>query len=381
MLPEIPGAVLSPVKGHGSEEARAPPPPPPEDFDPSREEAPLPPRTPDADEEEGDDDGLDFDLGFDEVPDQGASGLHSPTSTSQDIRAAAGGEAPPAAPQAVLGTASSGGVASLLEAAAEAQLASSSPRGSAAASAEPEEDDELSRSSPTLTVEEIYAIEEQRLSTPFQRRAYKQLREWDDEVEGRFSAKQAVNLAKQLAAVKQAKEAGHRERSWSELASCTCITLIWIVLAALVLLVPMTIGGVLSRNVYVQSNGAVAMTTNDGLAAAANVLTQRGLRDLSVIPEEELRKIRDCTFVHRGALHRLRVASLVRSANGAVQLVSPDHSSLKINRGGDGLTMTFDRPFIGEQKVDLADPFNRDLLAGCSFQVMTDAGIRGTPTL
>lgn len=281
-------------------------------------------------------------------------------------------EVEPAAPEARRSAgSSSGGLASVLEAVAEAAVAS----GSGALRPEAPQPTPLLRQSP----QEAYASEEAQLRTPFQRKAFRQLKQWDNEVEGRFTAKQAVNLARQLSMKKHAEM--HGRRSLLQLLSCGGISLTWIVLASLIVLVPLTIAGALSRDVRAEETGIIVKNLDGGLVAASEFLTRKGLAELSALSEAELRQIKECTFVHRGAFNRLSVASLVRWPSGILRLASADRASLKIQEIGASVEITFSRPFIGDEKVDLQDPSNSDGSAGCTFFAMTDAHSKASPSL
>lgn len=217
------------------------------------------------------------------------------------------------------------------------------------------------------------------MNSEFQRYALEKLREWDEDVDNRFTARQAVNLVRALSA----REQQATKQTWFQHLSGSCVLLTWVVLAALILLVPLTVAGALARDVRVESSGRMVRNM-DGSKAAALMATQRkGLQELLVLPEAELRKIRHCSFAHYGAFYRLSIVSLMRSARSdEVRLGSPDGSSLKLVRGSDteSLAVTFTRPFVGPQRVDLRDPFNEQSSeAGCSFQAMTDVLQRSIP--
>lgn len=218
------------------------------------------------------------------------------------------------------------------------------------------------------------------MNTECQRYAFEKLKEWDFEVDNRFTARQALNLVRELSA---RSEQESTKQTWFQKLSGSCVVLTWIVLAALILLVPLSVAGALGRDVRVESNGLVVRNTDGSQTAALLATQQKGLHELLVLPEAELRKIRDCTFVHYGAFYRLRIVSLMRSTTSdQVRLGSPDGSSLKLarNSGNESLTVLFARPFVGAQKVDLEDPSNKQTtLAGCSFQAMTDVSHR-SPT-
>eukprot|EP00441_Pelagodinium_beii_P046945 CAMPEP_0197621148 /NCGR_PEP_ID=MMETSP1338-20131121/1776_1 /TAXON_ID=43686 ORGANISM="Pelagodinium beii, Strain RCC1491" /NCGR_SAMPLE_ID=MMETSP1338 /ASSEMBLY_ACC=CAM_ASM_000754 /LENGTH=381 /DNA_ID=CAMNT_0043190505 /DNA_START=44 /DNA_END=1189 /DNA_ORIENTATION=+ len=375
--------VLSPVKGHMEVDAAGVPPPPPappaDTVGWREDEVPLPPPTPTSDQEEKGGPGPVFTLDSDEsAPSSPSPGAGQPLPGSvEELEAQEPTASPsdtsvqtlaPEARTAVSGS-SPGGLASVLEAVAEAATA-------AARTAPPEP----ARSS-AQTPQDSYASEEMRLRTPFQRKAFRQLKNWDEEVEGKFTARQAVNLARQLSEKKALADEGRR--SLAQLLSCGGITLTWIVLAALIVLVPLTVGAVLARDVRAESTGIIVTNSLGGSsnAGATQFVTHKGLAELGGLSEAELRQIKDCTFVHRGAFHRLSVASLVRWPSGIIRLASADRSSLKIQGDGNTTEMTFNRPFIGDQKVDLQDPSNADETAACSFVAMKDAQSKASPSL
>jgi len=424
-------SVLSPVKGHT---AKAPPPPPPVDTDLVAEDAPLPPPTPPGDDEfnkkdlVADDDfmheGLEGPpLGLGDMFDDEVTETPPPEHEEAPIVAGLDGPEPAIAqpsaideqplpddveeeisvgspdepwqePESPLvsamntfyrdefrdtggglegwqpgGSSSSGGggqgLAAVLEAVAKRPAAPPPtpflPHG-------------------LKTPKEAYALEERRASTPFQRAALEQLKEWDEEVEGRFSAKQALNLSRLLSARKH-KPPEPKERSWAEVVTCSGAVGTWIALLALVMLVPLGVAGYLSRDMNIQEPGGALVRTVDGSpVAAASLQLERRFSELSELPEAELRQIRACSFVHRGSFHRLSVASMVRSAAGSVQLASADGSNLKLVGAEGSLALTFIRPFKGDEQVDLREPFNTQS-AGCSFVVRRNAKSRSRPKL
>eukprot|EP00933_Yihiella_yeosuensis_P009997 TRINITY_DN11620_c0_g7_i1.p1 TRINITY_DN11620_c0_g7~~TRINITY_DN11620_c0_g7_i1.p1 ORF type:complete len:473 (-),score=106.70 TRINITY_DN11620_c0_g7_i1:62-1480(-) len=219
---------------------------------------------------------------------------------------------------------------------------------------------------------ESYFNEANKVRSEFQKIAFEQLREWDDEVEARFTAKQAVNLVRILN--------GHRyvpppprKQSWYEFITTNLIRFSWLVLASLMLLMPMLIAGVLSTETKpVGDIGNTVTKLDESPTAMAGVVTVRSLMDLQHMKEAELRLIRDCTFQHRGAFHRMHVASLVRNPVYGVFLTSADESMLRI----DGTAVTFSRPFVGDQPVDVQETRGD---ARCTFTAMADASDRSTP--
>eukprot|EP00930_Biecheleria_cincta_P049746 TRINITY_DN34945_c0_g1_i1.p1 TRINITY_DN34945_c0_g1~~TRINITY_DN34945_c0_g1_i1.p1 ORF type:complete len:395 (-),score=83.46 TRINITY_DN34945_c0_g1_i1:113-1297(-) len=390
-MPLDPAATWSDVRAH-EEGSELPPPPSDRDDQSDDESPPLPPPSPtgqfvfamdDDDDDDGDEDDGEVD---DDEGDEDAS----PTGARKDDDEAAVPAAVPMSPGAVavssgsgsplpMGSAGRGASSSsspgagLLQAMEEAQAATVTHTSAAS---------EGSPLAPSLgsRPHEAYAAEEARLDSEFQRYAFEKLKEWDDEVDNRFTARQAVNLVRALSARREQEVP--KQTCFQQL-SGGCAALSWAVLAALIFLLPLTLAGALARDVRVESSGLVVRNA-DGSQAAALMATQRkSLQELLVLPEAELRKIRDCSFAHYGAFYRLSIVSLMRSATSdEVRLGSPDGSSLKLVRGFDTepLAVTFTRPFVGSQKVDLRDPFNEQTSeAGCSFRAMTDVLHRSTP--
>eukprot|EP00435_Cladocopium_sp_Y103_P027030 s3131_g6.t1 len=138
--------------------------------------------------------------------------------------------------------------------------------------------------------------------------------------------------------------------------------LCWLLLPALgILLAPLALGAFLASEVKTQSNGALLRVFDGSSLAAGVVLQKHDLMELLDLPEAVLRRVRHCSF-STSEFRSLRVASLVRS-DGQVVIVSPDRSTLKIQRGSTGNTATFTRPFAREQQVDLLASQS----AGCTF--------------
>eukprot|EP00439_Symbiodinium_sp_Y106_P050870 s2539_g6.t1 len=102
----------------------------------------------------------------------------------------------------------------------------------------------------------------------------------------------------------------------------------WLALLAGLLLVPLSIGAEVAAELRVETSGLVK-AAGGGTAAAAGATTQSTLQELQTLPEADLRRIRDCSFVHHGTFHRLRVASLVRTRTD-VTIVAPDRATLQI---------------------------------------------------
>lgn len=130
-----------------------------------------------------------------------------------------------------------------------------------------------------------------------------------------------------------------------------------------ILLAPLALGALLASEVKTQSNGALLRTFDGSPVAAGLVLRRSNLLELLDLPEAVLRRVRHCSF-STSEFRSLRVASLVRS-DGQVVIVSPDRSSLKIQRGSTGVSATYTRPFAREQQVDLLALQS----ASCTFTV------------
>mmetsp|Transcript_133634 Transcript_133634/g.188857 ORF Transcript_133634/g.188857 Transcript_133634/m.188857 type:complete len:189 (+) Transcript_133634:32-598(+) len=139
----------------------------------------------------------------------------------------------------------------------------------------------------------------------------------------------------------------------------------WLALLAGLLLVPLSIGAEVAAELRVETSGLVK-AAGGGTAAAAGATTQSTLQELQTLPEADLRRIRDCSFVHHGTFHRLRVASLVRTRTD-VTIVAPDRATLQIG----AQRVIFSRPFAGSQEVE-PDPSNDGPPSGCTFTGRTD---------
>jgi len=222
--------------------------------------------------------------------------------------------------------------------------------------------------------QEAYEEEERFASTPFQQAALDQLRDWDEEEEGRFTAQHVVHLTRLL--VERQEELAPLPppmRKWSDFISCDCI--VWLVASILLLWAPMVVAASFARELKAQDNG-VLITAFDGLPAAAVAFVDRhDFPELHTMAEATLRRIRDCAFVHRGVFHSLSVASLLRSAAGDVTITAPDRSELRIR---DGIA-TFARLFSSEEQVDLSQATNSSAQAGCHFVSLTGAPARAQP--
>merc|ERR1712232_487473 len=189
-------------------------------------------------------------------------------------------------------------------------------------------------------------------------------------VDGRFSASQAVQLVRSLCEMHDIPEPAPQRPVWNSF--CTCDCLVWVVIFTLLVWISMVIAAACARELSAQETG-VLVTATDGLpTATASVFAHHSFNELQNMPEGTLRRVHDCTSVHQGASHRLRVASLVRSANGNVRIAAPDHSTLQLEGplGGSNGRMYFTRPFYGKQQVDVDEPADPSWPNGCRFIIM-----------
>jgi len=226
---------------------------------------------------------------------------------------------------------------------------------------------------------EAYAREEGQVATEWQRAALGQLRQLDARRVGRFSAKQTLELVRALRVNTEASMPRPRTFRLNDYVTCSCLA--WVAILIVILWIPMVIAGTLARELKAERNG-VLISARDGLpTASALFLSRSSFKELQTIPEGTLRRIHDCTFVHRGAFHHLRVISLVRTSAGDVTLAAPDHSSLRI-RGSlqDGAgTVSFYRPFYGVEQVDLAKMAQATEPTGCTLTALGSAPARSRP--
>lgn len=230
-----------------------------------------------------------------------------------------------------------------------------------------------------ISPQEIYTEEGYKASTAFQQAALIQLKKWDENVDGRFSANQAVQLVRSMCEMHDISTPAPQKHFWSSL--CTCDCLVWMVILALLLWISMVIAAACARELSAEESG-VLVTANDGQTTAmASMFVHHHFHDLQTMPEETLRRIHDCTFVHQGASQRLRVASLVRTANGNVRIAAPDRSTLELEGSLSGSTgrMYFNRPFYGKQQVNIHEPADPLWPKGCRFIVMAGAPARARP--
>lgn len=214
-------------------------------------------------------------------------------------------------------------------------------------------------------VDLIYESAEARASSSLQESALKRLRQWDVDKTGHFTSNQIVHLVREMSIARQEAGAVPEEKMlWDKLSCNKCI---WTVLLMLMVWMPMLIASSLSRPILSDDDGI--LTSKSGkLAATAAVSETHAIGSLLYLPDEKLRLMRDCTFVHRYASHRLHVASVIRSAEGNLIINSPHMSRLKVEKSSQGPRMIFEQDFVGDEVVDMN--------GGCGFAVMSRASRR-----
>jgi hypothetical protein len=134
----------------------------------------------------------------------------------------------------------------------------------------------------------------------------------------------------------------------------------------------------LSVDTAVMEGGAFAESSTGRLIGTSNVLRKHSFGSLMTMPVGDLRHIDACTLAHRGAYLVLRVASLTRSPEGDVQIISPERSVLHITRGPAGEQVTIERPFGTREAVDFSKqgyPWlpNAPDAVGCTLAIATVA--------
>jgi len=226
---------------------------------------------------------------------------------------------------------------------------------------------------------EAYAEEERLLASEWQREALGHLRQMDERRLGRFTARQALELVQLMQANTEAALPPPRKFVWGDYITCNC--LVWVAILIVIVWIPMVVAATVARELKADETG-ILVSAHEGVpAATATFLSYGGFADLQTMPEGTLRRVHDCTFVHRGAFHRLRVASLVRTGSGDVTVTAQDHSSLRIRgslSSGIG-AVSFTRPFYGEEHVDLGKIGHATEPTGCTFTAMSSAPARGRP--
>jgi len=218
----------------------------------------------------------------------------------------------------------------------------------------------------TRGAKEAYLVQKRRALTKFQREALDHLRAWDSTGEARFTAAQALRLVRTLqesyAPLPKVKPAWTRR----DFFSCGCV--IWLGVLVAFVWAPLLISASLSRELRAQDSGVLLAAVSGEPAATAELVSREGFGQLQALPEAKLRRIRDCTFVHRGARHSLRVASLVRATTGTVRIASADGSSLALD--ANSTSIAFSRPFQGVELVSLTAEEGD---AVCSFGTVAEA--------
>jgi len=219
----------------------------------------------------------------------------------------------------------------------------------------------------TRGAKEAYLVQRKLASSKMQRDALDQLREWDNWGQGRFSAAQAVKLVQNLEDDFGTPPPAKPSYPMSDFVSCPC--LIWVAIAVLLVWAPLLMTARLSREMRALPTGVLLASSLASMPASTAAMATRGhFLELPTMPEAKLRSIRDCTFVHRGSQHALRVASLVRKATGDIKITAADGSWLTI-QGNGSAPVLFSRPFQGLQHVEIAQVGE----AKCHFADVTEA--------
>lgn len=220
---------------------------------------------------------------------------------------------------------------------------------------------------------QAYMEFEARAETSFQKEVLETLREWDDAVEARFKARQILNLVKRLEA--QVGPVQKPARRWADKLTWGCC--VWVATAFLSLFILMLLSASFTTDIRLEEE-AVLLTSFDDLPVGSGALVSRhSFIDMCKMPEADLRRVTDCTFVYRGAQMNIRVASLVRDTTGYLRIHSPDSATLHVEAGGREALL--DLPFAGKERVYFgAAPFPSNTPAkapeatGCSLAVMAD---------
>merc|ERR1712137_582400 len=118
------------------------------------------------------------------------------------------------------------------------------------------------------------------------------------------------------------------ERTWRDVLTCDCIT--WVAIFMLLVWVPIIIAAALAREIKAEDTGVLVSASSGLPMATATRVSHSSFADMQTMPEDSLRNIRHCTFVHRGAFHRFQVAALARKQEGELHIVAPDRSTLTI---------------------------------------------------
>jgi len=195
--------------------------------------------------------------------------------------------------------------------------------------------------------------------------------------------RQLVRLLREIEASEEAPpeaapplEQSKPRYSWSGLLSWGC--LVWVAIVASLLITPVIMAAKVTREIRTDSSGVLLSAKLGTPVSAARGVTHHNLRELPALPEATLRSIRDCAFAHRGASHRLRVASLVRGASGTVNVAAADGSKVIVQPNTTqaqpqdiaqrlAVSARFFQPFVGEEELDLSGE------GGCSFAILAVA--------
>jgi len=229
-----------------------------------------------------------------------------------------------------------------------------------------------------VTADEFNAPQEVIAETMLQRIALEQLERWDPSLD-LFSAKQAFKLVRYLRQEYEAAQRLRRPRKdWY--VSIPCDRIIWFVVIVLLIWIPIVIGTIFTREFKAESSGVLLSADSGRPMAAATVITLHAFSDIRNMQDADLRRIRDCTFVHGGAVHQLQVASLVRTAAGEVHVMTADRAVLRIEGLSDGSTgVSLTQSFYGKEQIDLGASSDQSAPQGCSFTAMSRAPARVKP--
>lgn len=223
----------------------------------------------------------------------------------------------------------------------------------------------------SINPEEAYELAAQEATTPFQRVALEQLREWDEKSEAHFSADQALELVRVL---RDAQKAAKQEEQPKSLPWCNLT--VWLGFGLVLIYGMVSLAAFIARDYTVDPSGLLVSSASGSVApmAVGSAVTMHGFAELLSADVQKLRRVRDCSFSHEASFHRFRVASVVRDTAGILTITAPDMSRLRIrgNLGADAVSFT--RPFHGEERINLGSPANAD--AGCSFAIQATSPAR-----
>lgn len=219
------------------------------------------------------------------------------------------------------------------------------------------------------------------------RAARAQLNKWDKMTRsGHFSGEQAIELVR-LLATRQAAVDPPCPAKPRKYVTFPCV--FYTAFFAMLLLAAIQVAFEVAKDYSAADSGVLVDPSSGTPLAAGTAIRFHNLQDLAVLPPATLRRVRDCTFVHQGAVHHLSVASMVRSKDAQqVLLVGRDLSRLRLEsrKAEKGAMRAYlSQPFKGEQELDITteqlshDGNTTKWLAGCSFEILVVAPERSRP--